>query len=165
MTIINNDKKTNLWKLVERFSANETLTIQRMFDKALSLIINVIILFIIVILVIGLVKTLYATKNLLNSESLSFGLSHIVADILSFLVMVELFRSFIEYFKAGRIRLHTMIDPSIIFIVRELIVKLYMHQELSGNVLISFGILLLSLGVIRTLAILVSPDDEKYEKS
>ncbi len=142
-------------------SDNKKINIQAVFDKVLSWIINVIILFIIVILVIGLVKTLYATKTLINSESLNFNLSHIVADILSFLVMVELFRSFIEYFKAGRIRLHTMIDPSIIFIVRELIVKLYMHQELTGSLLISFGVLLFSLGLIRTMAILVSPEDDK----
>jgi uncharacterized membrane protein (DUF373 family) len=142
-------------------TAVKKMNIQTIFDKVLTYIINVIILFIIVILVIGLAKTLYATRTLLNAESLSFSLSHIVADILSFLVMVELFRSFIEYFKAGRIRLHSMIDPAIIFIVRELIVKLYMHQELSGSVLISFGVLLISLGLIRTMAILVSPEDEK----
>lgn len=127
----------------------------------LTTLINVIILFIIVILIIGLAKTLYTTKSLLNSTSLSNSLSHIVADILSFLVMVELFKSFIDYFKAGRIRLHSMIDPAIIFIVRELIVKLYMHQELTGSILVSFGVLLFSLGLIRTMAILVSPDDEK----
>lgn len=131
------------------------------FDKVISCIINVIILFIIIILILGLAKTLYATRFLLNAESMSSSLSSIVADILSFLVMVELFRSFIEYFKAGRIRLHSMIDPAIIFILRELIVKLYMHQELTGYILISFSVLLFSLGLIRTMAILVSPDDEK----
>ncbi len=137
------------------------MNIQEIFDKVLTIVINVIILFIIVILVIGLAKTLYATKSLLNATSLSNSLSHIVADILSFLVMVELFKSFIDYFKAGRIRLHSMIDPAIIFIVRELIVKLYMHQEITGSLLVSFGALLFSLGLIRTMAILVSPDDEK----
>ncbi len=149
---------------MEKLKFNQKMNMQTVFDTVISWIINVIILFIIVILVIGLVKTLFTTKTLINSNSLSFSLSHIVADILSFLVMVELFRSFIEYFKAGRIRLHTMIDPSIIFIVRELIVKLYMHQELTGSLLISFGVLLFSLGLIRTMAILVSPDDEKYDK-
>jgi len=150
--------------LTSKFLKREELrsmTIQMIFDKVISCIINVIILFIIIILILGLAKTLYATRFLLNAESMSSSLSSIVADILSFLVMVELFRSFIEYFKAGRIRLHSMIDPAIIFILRELIVKLYMHQELTGYILISFSVLLFSLGLIRTMAILVSPDDEK----
>ena len=83
-----------------------------------------------------------------------------ISGILSFLVMNELFRSFIEYFKTKRIRLHSMIDPAIIFIVRELIVQLYTHDKLVNSSLIGFAILLLSLGVDRSLALIFSPEDE-----
>ena len=74
--------------------------------------------------------------------------------------MIELFRSFIEYFKAKRIRLHTMIDPAIIFIVRELIVMLYKNNDLIGRTLVGFAVLLLALGIVRTLAVLYSPRDD-----
>ena len=47
-------------------------------------------------------------------HEIGLNLSHAITDILSFLVMIELFRSFIEYFKARRIRLHSMIDPAIL---------------------------------------------------
>jgi uncharacterized membrane protein (DUF373 family) len=51
-----------------------------------------------------------------------------------------------------------MIDPAIIFIVRELIVQLYEHDKLVNSLLIEFGILLLCLGVVRSLALLFSPE-------
>ncbi|MBU0970264.1 MAG: hypothetical protein KKC20_06430, partial [Proteobacteria bacterium] len=49
----------------------------------------------------------------------------------------------------------------IIFIVRELILQLYTHEHLVNNTLVGFGRLLLCLGVIRSMALLISPEGEK----
>lgn len=132
------------------------------FDKTLKYIINILILYIIIILVLSLGKTLYTIRMLFGSDQIGLNLSLAITDILSFLVMIELFRSFIEYFKARRIRLHSMIDPAIIFIVRELIIQLYAHDKLLNSNLIGFGILLLCLGVVRSLALLFSPEDGNH---
>ena len=135
------------------------ISIAVIFDTVLNSIINILIIYIIVILWLSLGKTLYDTKMLFDGNQIGVNLSHAITDILSFLVMIELFRSFIEYFKAKRIRLHSMIDPAIIFIVRELIVQLYTQDNMANNTLIGFGILLLCLGVIRSMALLFSPED------
>jgi len=135
------------------------ISISRIFDNALKHIINILIIYIIIILVLSLGKTLYTLKLVFDGSQTSLNLSHAITDILSFLVMIELFRSFIEYFKAKRIRLHSMIDPAIIFIVRELIVQLYAHEKMVNSTLIGFGILLLCLGAIRTMALMFSPED------
>ena len=135
------------------------MDIHDIFNKVLKYIINILIFYIIAILILSLGKTLYTMKIILNGEEIGGNLSHAVTDILSFLVLIELFRSFIEYFRAKRIRLHTMIDPAIIFIVRELIVLLYRQSKLVNTELIGFGILLLCLGVIRSLAIVYSPKE------
>ena len=87
------------------------------------------------------------------------NLSHAITDILSFPVMIELFRSFIEYLKAKRIKLHSMIDPAIIFILRELIVQRYRHAKLANRTLVGFGALFLCLGGVSSLALLFSPED------
>jgi len=136
------------------------ITISVIFDKALNYIINILIVYIIIILVLSLGKTLYTLKPLFGGDQAGVNLSLAITDILSFLVMIELFRSFIEYFKAKRIRLHSMIDPAIIFIVRELIVQLYTHEKLMNSTLVGFGILLLCLGIVRSLALLFSPGDK-----
>lgn len=135
------------------------VSIPVIFDNVLKYIINILIIYIIIILMLSLGKTLYTIIILLDGEQIGLNLSHAITDILSFLVMIELFRSFIEYFKAKRIRLHSMIDPAIIFILRELIVQLYTHAELANRTLVEFGVLLLCLGVVRSLALLFSPED------
>jgi uncharacterized membrane protein (DUF373 family) len=133
------------------------VNISKFFDNALRYIINILIIYVIIILILSLGKTLYTIRMLFDGGHIGVNLSIVITDILSFLVMIELFRSFIEYFKAKRIRLHSMIDPAIIFIVRELIVQLYAHEKLVTNTLVGFGILLLCLGIVRTMALIFSP--------
>jgi uncharacterized membrane protein (DUF373 family) len=62
-----------------------------------------------------------------------------------------------------RFRLSTMIDPAIVFVIRELIVKLYDEKNMSWETIAAFGFLLLCLGIIRSLAIKYSPSDETGE--
>jgi uncharacterized membrane protein (DUF373 family) len=127
------------------------------FQASLKTIINILIVYIIVVLIFGLGKTLYTIKDLFPLEHFTTGFSRVITDILSFLVILELFRSFIDYFKAKRFRLHSMMDPFIIFIVRELIVILYAHEQVTWTVLVGFSLLILSLGIVRTLAVIHSP--------
>jgi uncharacterized membrane protein (DUF373 family) len=56
-----------------------------------------------------------------------------------------------------------MIDPAIIFVIRELIVKLYGEQNISSETIVAFGFFLLCLGIIRSLAVKYSPRDETVE--
>ena len=135
------------------------MDVHSLFNRALTYIINVLIIYIIIILVLGLGKILLPIRLLVTGGEVNLELSHAITDILSFLVMIELFRSFIEYFKTKRIRLHTMIDPAIIFIIRELIIKLYTHDPLLNSTLIGFSVLLLCMGIIRSLAIVFSPKE------
>ena len=137
------------------------LNMQSLFDRALKYIINILIVYIILVLILGLSKTIYSSTLMISGRFLEFQLSTVVTDILTFLVIIELFKSFVEYFKAERFRLHTMLDPAIIFIVRELIVKLYSHENMTNQVLLGFAGLILCIGVIRTLAVVYSPKDEK----
>lgn len=137
------------------------MTIEELFNISLKLIINTLIIFIIVVLIIGLVKTVYSIHGLIPIEHFADGFNHIITDILSFLVILELFRSFVEYFKSKRFRLHSMMDPFIIFVVRELLVILYTHEHVAWQNIVGFAILVLSLGIVRTLAVIYSPDSDK----
>ncbi len=133
---------------------------KELFNVMVGYIINVLIVYVIVVLMAGLLKVLYPLNILFEQYLFKLDLSRTVTDILTFLVMIELFRSFIEYLKVKRIRLHSMIDPAIIFIIRELIVMLYSHIPLVGSTLIGFAVLLLSLGLVRTMAVIFSPKED-----
>ena len=133
---------------------------QVIFNKSLQGIIIILTLFIIMVLVVGLFQTLYEIGEFLFKRPLGQSFNVIVVDILTFLVIIELFRSFIAYFEVHRFRLSTMIDPAIVFVIRELIVKLYGAQDIGWEKITAFGFLLLCLGIIRTLAVKYSPGDD-----
>ncbi|KQC10932.1 MAG: hypothetical protein APR62_01770 [Smithella sp. SDB] len=138
-------------------------TMNAVFNLAIKVIVIILTVFIVVVLVVGLFNTILEIKEFLFTKSIGQSFNVIVVDILTFLVIIELFRSFIVYFETHRFRLNTMIDPAIIFVIRELIVKLYGEQNVSYEVILAFGFLLLCLGIIRSLAIKYSPSDEKSE--
>ena len=120
--------------------------------------VNIMTVYIIVVLAAGLGKTLLDARHLLHMMD-GEGFTFVVAEILSFLVMLELFRGFVDFFSTRRIRLHTMMDPAILFVVREVMITLYRDEAKgpSWEVLTGFALLLVSLGVIRTLAVRYTP--------
>lgn len=138
---------------------------QLIFRKALQYIVKVLIFFIILVLSVGLVKTIFGIKTFMGTQSIGQAFNSIVTDVLSFLVIIELFRSFIDYFEVHRFRLHAMVDPAIVFVIRELIVKLYNQSDINWQTLLVFGFLILCLGVVRTLAVCFSPGEDKFSKN
>jgi len=137
---------------------------QVIFRKFMQCIINVLVVYIILVLSIGLIRTLCGIKNFFINMPIGQTFNIVVTEILTFLVIIELFRSFIDYFEAHRFRLNTMIDPAIMFVIRELIVKLYDQEGLSWQGLSSFGFLIVCLGVVRTLAVRFSPGEDDHFK-
>jgi uncharacterized membrane protein (DUF373 family) len=133
---------------------------QVIFGKSLQGIIIILTLFIIAVLVVGLLQTLYEIKEFLFKRPIGQSFNISVVDILTFLVIIELFRGFIAYFEVHRFRLSTMIDPAIVFVIRELIVKLYGKDDLGWQNITAFGFLLLCLGIIRSFAVKFSPGDD-----
>lgn len=130
-----------------------------LFQLSLKWIINILILYIILVLILGLGKTLFSVTDLIYGQQFSLGFSQVITDVLSFLVILELFRSFIEYFRARRFRLHSMVDPFIIFVVRECLVMLYSHHAIDCAAMLGFSALILALGIVLTLAVVFSPKD------
>ena len=136
----------------------ETMHPRTIFFKTQEVMVNIMIVYIIVVLAAGLGKTLMDARHLLHMMD-GEGFTFVVAEILSFLVMLELFRGFVDFFSTQRIRLHTMMDPAILFVVREVMVTLYRDEAKgpSWEVLAGFSLLLISLGIIRTLAVRYTP--------
>ena len=54
-----------------------------------------------------------------------------------------------------------MINPAIVFVIRELIVKLYGQEIILWQTLLAFGFVILCLGVVRALAVQFSPQEDK----
>lgn len=127
-----------------------------LFERFLRYAINILILYVIVILAIGLVKTIAGGSVLWGDKSFSTAFPSVITDILSFLVIIELFKGFIDYFSEKRFSLHALLDPAILFVIRETIVYLY-DEHYDWKTIAAFSCLILVLAIARTLAVRYSP--------
>lgn len=136
----------------------ETIHPRNVFFITQEVMVNIMIVYIIVVLAAGLGRTLLDARHLVHMMD-GEGFTSVVAEVLSFLVMLELFRGFVDFFSTRRIRLHTMMDPAILFVVREVMITLYRDEGKGApwEVLLGFSLLLLSLGIIRSLAVRYTP--------
>ncbi len=136
---------------------------RRFFRKTMQILIDILIIYIILVMGIGLLKTLYGIHLIFTAESIGDSFNRVITDILTFLVLIELFRSFIEYFEMHRFRLHTLVTPALVFVLRELIVMLYSH-EINALLLMAFGFVILALGAVRTLGVYFTPTENIHEE-
>jgi len=138
-------------------------TMYNVFNLVIKVIAAIVTLLIIAVLVVGLYQAIYEIKNFLATKPVSQSFNVIVVNILTFLVIFELFRSFVIYIKIQRFRLSTIIDPAIIYVIRELIIKLYEKQNMSWQSFAILGFVLLCLGITRSLAVKYSPGYDSKE--
>jgi uncharacterized membrane protein (DUF373 family) len=75
-------------------------------------------------------------------------------------IVIELLRSLIDYFEIHRLKITFIIDGAMVFILREIMIGLY-ESKINQKDILSLSLLLLVVGVIRTLAILFSPKNIK----
>ncbi|MBE8540542.1 phosphate-starvation-inducible PsiE family protein [Geoglobus acetivorans] len=80
----------------------------------------------------------------------------LITEILTFFVLIELAKAFTEYLEFKRVRLHIMAELASIFTIRELLISLY-KQNFDWTILIAFSILILSLTLVRTMALKYKP--------
>lgn len=127
-----------------------------LFGQVTDLIFKCLIFFVVAILGIGLVRLFMETWQMMTAHELKAAFAFAVTNLLTFFIILELFKSLVEYFREHRLKLTFIIDATLVFILREVMIGLYQHQT-SALQLGALALLTLVLGVVRTLAILYSP--------
>jgi uncharacterized membrane protein (DUF373 family) len=128
----------------------------KLFKKVVDVLIRMMIPLVILALMLGMARVFLDLKGVFLSPSITEGFNSLLTDILSMFVVMELLRTILEYFEIHRLRITFIIDGALVFILREIMVGIYQHK-MSAIETISFAVLLLVIGVIRTLAIVHSP--------
>ncbi len=126
----------------------------KLFKKVFDVLIKMMIPLVIIALMLGMAKILLDLKGVFLSPTITEGFNSLLTDILSMFVVMELFRTILEYFEIHRLRITFIIDGAMVFILREIMVGTYQHK-MSATDTISLSVLV--IGVIRTLAIVHSP--------
>ena len=126
------------------------------FNLVMDLLFKLLIFFVVVVLGMGLVRLFWETWRIMAVRELKDAFSFTVTNLLTFFIILELFKSLVEYFREHRLRLTFIVDATLVFILREVMISLYQHQS-PPLLITALAFLALVLGVLRTLAIVYSP--------
>lgn len=132
----------------------------RLFKKVVDIIIKLMIPLVILTLMIGIARIFLDLKAVFKSPTIAAGFDIMITNILSMFIVIELLRSIIEYFEIRRLRITFITDAALVFILREIMVGVYQHK-ISAIEIGSLAALLFVIGLIRTLAVVYSPDKTK----
>ncbi len=104
----------------------------------------------------AVVTTIHLFPDLRPAKVDGFELRTLVERILDVVILIELFNTFMDYARTRRIRLSTLLDVTIVFSLREILIKLY-AQKFSSRDLVALCILVIVLVIARSITIKVSP--------
>ena len=128
--------------------------IKNYFDRAVDVILAIILIFIIIGIAIGTAQLFTTTWKLFELEGITGHYIDIISDVFTLYVLIELSKSLVEYFSNRRLRLTFIVDGAIVFVLRELLIGLFKH-ELKAEMIYAFSCLLFVLGALRIASILV----------
>lgn len=128
--------------------------IQRTYDVTIDVIVYGLILLMLATLIFAFVDVLVDIIHLIPSltkiklDDAEFR--DMVVSVLDVFVVIELFSIFINYVNTHRIRLSLLIDVTAVFILREMIIKIY-GKHVSAEELMGLAVLLIVMVVARSL--------------
>ncbi len=126
------------------------------FNQVMDGFFKLLIFFVVLVLAIGLVRLFWDVWKVMAGQELKQAFGHTVTNLLTFFIILELFKSLVEYFREHRLKLTFIIDATLVFILREVMIGLYQHQSSPAH-LAALALMALVLGAVRTLAIVYSP--------
>ncbi|OYV84842.1 MAG: hypothetical protein B7Z64_06910, partial [Acidiphilium sp. 21-68-69] len=89
----------------------------------------------------------------------TFTLRVLVEQILDVVILIELFNTFMDYARTRRIRLSTLLDVTIVFSLREVLIKLY-GQKFSAEDILTLVVVIIVLVIARSITMRFSPHQQ-----
>lgn len=130
------------------------------FNQIMDFFFKLLIFFVVLVLGMGLARLFWEVWKIMAVSELKEALSFAVTNLLTFFVLLELFKSLVEYFREHRLKLTFIIDATLVFILREVMIGLYQRQSAPLQIA-ALALLALALGTLRTLAIVYSPMERR----
>lgn len=126
----------------------------KLFNKVVGIVFGFMLLFITLGIIIGVIRLFMYTGDLIMEKELTLQYSKIISDVLTLFILVELSRSLVEYFNTKRLRMTFIVDAAIVFVLREVMIKLFEHK-VTPDELYALSALLLVLTVLRIGSVLM----------
>jgi uncharacterized membrane protein (DUF373 family) len=132
----------------------------RLYDTAVdAVIIGVIPLMLIALgfaFFDALITTIHMIPTLAPARQNEIEFRTLVEHVLDVVILIELFNTFMEYARSRHIKISTLLDVTIVFALREILIKLY-AQNFSSRDLVALCIVVIVLVISRSLTARFSP--------
>lgn len=149
------------WDSVERAGVALDGLAGRAFRWSVDVMMKLLVPLAILALVMGFARIVLDLGKVYRTPSITAGFEILVTDILSMFVVIELLKSIVEYFEAHRLKLTFIVDGTLVFVLREVMIALYEHAASPGQ-LGALAAILLVLGLLRAGAVLYSPERRSH---
>ncbi len=126
----------------------------KIFNIITGLVLSVMLAFITLGIIIGVGMLFLNLGDLIGTNDLAREYQRIISDVLTLFILIELSRSLADYFTTRRLRMTFIVDAGIVFVLREIMIKLFEHQ-ITTDEIYALSALLFVLGALRIGSVLV----------
>lgn len=123
----------------------------KMFKTIIDLVTIIILYILILALLAGVINILLQIKSILFG-TFGGGFGQVVSSVLTIFILIDLFKTFVDFREHEEIRLTYVTDATILIVMREIAAGVY-AQRFDYQFILGLSILLLILGIIRALAV------------
>ncbi|MCL5669370.1 MAG: phosphate-starvation-inducible PsiE family protein [Gammaproteobacteria bacterium] len=131
-----------------------------LFEKVTGWVLSVMLVFITFGIIIGVLRLFLNLGDLVFNEDITRQYQHLISDVLTLFILIELSRSLADYFITHRLRMTFIVDAGIVFILREIMIKIFEHKITTEEVY-ALSVLLFVLGALRIGSIMVFQSEKK----
>lgn len=125
------------------------------FKTIIDLVTIIIHYILILALLAGVINILLQIKSILFG-TLGGGFGQVVSSVLTIFILIDLFKTFVDFREHEEIRLTYVTDATILIVMREIAAGVY-AQRFDYQFILGLSTLLLILGIIRALAVKYPP--------
>jgi len=136
------------------------INLLNIFHRIVDAIFGVILLMITFGIAIGVLHLFKTVGFLLVHEELTRDYQSLISELLTLFILVELIRSIVDYFTSRQLRITFIVDATIVFILREIMIDLF-ETKISPDQIYAMSALLLALSILRFGSILLYRDGIK----
>ncbi len=123
----------------------------KIFKVIIDLVTVTILYILLLALLVGVVNILRDVKSIIFG-TLGGGFGQIVTSILTIFILIDLFKTFVDFREHEEIRITYVTDATILIVMREIAAGVYV-QRFDYQFILGLSVLLLILGIIRALAV------------
>jgi uncharacterized membrane protein (DUF373 family) len=131
-----------------------TMDFTDLWMHGIRIVLSLLILTILIGMTGGVIKT-FLDLRLLFQTSVDVALRQLIVDTLILLAVVEVFKTTLTYSSEGRVRVTFIVDTILVVMLTEIISEWF--KAANHNTLLMLGVILLTLGVMRVVAVRYSP--------